>query len=59
MFKVLAGTPDIGGTKLDIADTALLDALARSNLSEGDAVLEIRLTYLPKSSDIKLCIATR
>ncbi len=58
-FHVLAGTPDIRGTKLDIADTAFLDAPARLNLSEGDAVLEIRLSYLPQSSDIKLCIATR
>lgn len=58
-LHVLAGTPDIAGTRLNIADTAFLDAPGQFNLSEGDAIIEIRLTYLPQSNDIKLCIATR
>lgn len=59
-LHVLAGTPKIGATQLAVADTAFINGADGSlDLSVGDAVLVIRLTYTDQSSDIRLCIAAR
>lgn len=43
----LSGMPTIGASRLNVADTALLETSnANLSLSEGDAILEIRLVYL-------------
>jgi environmental stress-induced protein Ves len=59
-FHILAGTPSINDTRLGVAETAfILKANAVLKLAKGDALLEIRLTYLDQSEAIKLCIADR
>jgi environmental stress-induced protein Ves len=59
-FHVLSGTPFIDGTPLSTADTAfILETNATLELAKGDALLEIRLTYLDHSEAIKLFIADR
>lgn len=57
VVHVLAGTPTIGGVLLGLGDTAFLGTNgARLDLSKGEAVLAISLTYLPQRSTITLCI---
>lgn len=59
-FHVLSGKPSINATRLGLGDTAFVKAKkAILHLDPGDALLEIRLTYLPQSSAIKLCIVAR
>lgn len=59
-FHVLAGAPIINATQLALGDSAFVKVTESIlNLEKGDAVLEIRLTYLPQTSAIKLCIAAR
>lgn len=58
-FHGLAGTPKINGTSLEPADTAFVTKThAALELTEGDALLEIRLSYLDQVP-IALCIADR
>ena len=59
-FHVLSGKPSINATRLGLGDTAFAKTTkAILNLNPGDALMEIRLTYLPQSSAIKLCIVAR
>ncbi|WP_050524732.1 HutD/Ves family protein [Pseudorhodobacter wandonensis] len=58
-FHVLAGEPVINATRLTGGDTAFMQQSAAALvLGDGDAVLEIRLTYSTDKT-IKLCIANR
>lgn len=58
-FHVLAGEPVINATRLTGGDTAFMQQSAAALvLGDGDAVLEIRLTYSTDKA-IKLCIANR
>jgi environmental stress-induced protein Ves len=57
-LHVLSGNLIISGTHLATGDTAFVDTRnAPFSLAQGDAVLEIRLSYLVQSDAIKLCIA--
>lgn len=59
-LHVLAGAPTINGTGLTTGDTAFItETNAALVLAEGDALLEIRLSYLDQSDAIRLCIADR
>ena len=59
-FHGLAGMPKVNGTAIAIGDTAFVaQPNAALTLAEGDAMLEIRLTYLDHSKAITLCIAER
>lgn len=59
-FHILAGTPIIDDTHHGIANTIFSEnANLRLNLDQGDALLEVRLTYLDHNDAIKLCIANR
>ncbi|MEO9649094.1 MAG: HutD family protein [Roseobacter sp.] len=59
-LHTLAGEPIVEGTALCAGDTAFItDKNAALSLSNGDVLLEIRLTYLDQRSAIKLCIAER
>lgn len=57
VFHALAGTPSVNGARLQTGDTACLEQSDTAIvLVEGDALLEIRLTYLDHSDAITLCI---
>jgi len=59
-FHVLSGSPMINAARLSTGDTACLDhSDATLTLADGDALLEIRLTYLDQSDAIRLCMADR
>ena len=59
-FHVLSGKPTLNAARLTIGDTAFFtETDATLSLVEGDALLEIRLTYLDQSAAIKLFIADR
>jgi hypothetical protein len=56
----LSGAPMINGTPLGISDTAFVsNTNAVLELKKGDALLEIRLSYMDQSAAIKLDIAER
>jgi uncharacterized protein len=58
-FHVLAGEPVINAIRLTEGDTVFMrQSAAALVLGDGDAVLEIRLTYSPGKT-INLCIANR
>ncbi|WP_272005432.1 HutD/Ves family protein [Roseovarius sp. ZX-A-9] len=59
-FHGLAGVPEIDGESLAPGDTAFVgDAGTAPILRDGDAALEIRISYLDQSAAIKLAIAAR
>jgi hypothetical protein len=59
-LHVLSGNPKFNGTHLTLGDTAFVETTnAPLSLVQGDAVLEIRLSYLAQSDAIKLCMADR
>ncbi|MEN8874701.1 MAG: HutD family protein, partial [Pacificibacter sp.] len=57
-FHGLAGGPCVDGTAISSADTAFVtQPNAMLQLKEGEALLELRLSYLDQDNAIKLCIA--
>tara|TARA_R110002049_G_scaffold94498_5_gene232624 strand:+ start:618 stop:1205 length:588 start_codon:yes stop_codon:yes gene_type:complete len=59
-YHALAGTARINTALLDTADTVISSGSQMAlSLGPDDAVLEIRLTYLDQSADIRLCIPNR
>lgn len=57
-FHGLAGEPCVDGVAICPADTAFVtQSNAALQLKEGEALLELRLSYLSQSEAIKLCIA--
>jgi environmental stress-induced protein Ves len=57
-FHILSGAPQIDAVCLTTGDTAFIDAGdVALQLTEGDAVLELRLEYVDHTKAIKLCIA--
>jgi len=59
-FHVLSGSPRVNATRLSTGDTAIVsDADAEIRLDEGDALLELRVSYLDQSDAIRLCTAAR
>ncbi len=57
-FHGLAGTPSVNGKPIGPADTAFATGTnAALRLQEGEALLELRLTYLDQRAAIKLFIA--
>ncbi|GAA6202995.1 HutD family protein [Aquicoccus sp. SU-CL01552] len=58
-FHVLSGSPAINAVPLSTGDTAIVsDAGAEVRLAKGDALLELRVSYLDQSDAIRLCIAS-
>lgn len=57
-FHGLAGGPRVVGAIISPADTAFVtQSNVALELKEGEALLELRLSYLDQSDAIKLCIA--
>lgn len=60
VYHVLAGAPVVDATALEVGDSVFVDPSDQAlTLNNGDAALEIRLTYPDQSDAIKLCIAER
>ncbi|MFP7571068.1 HutD family protein [Marivita sp. S2033] len=59
VFHGLSGAPEIDGAPLRVGDTAFPNAAVSVNLSEGDALLEIALSYRDQSAAISVSIAER
>lgn len=58
-FHILSGTPQIDAVPLTAGDTAFIErGDIALELTEGDAVLELRLDYRDHIDAIKLCIAS-
>lgn len=58
-FHVLSGQPKLGDHSLDLGDTAFVETATPLQLCKGDAVLNIRLSYLDQSKPITFSIAAR
>lgn len=59
-LHALSGNPTVDTTVLHIGDTAFYEQTAPNvSLGDGDALLEVRLNYLPQSAAVRLCIAER
>ena len=60
VFHALVGVPSVNAARLSTGDTALItETDATLTLADGDALLDIRLTYRDQSDAIRFCMADR